>query len=63
MSQQTKPKKKVKNKRKVKRKVRVSTKAKVRKKSEQPKGNGVKPTRTIKNDNGAVFKIKLRKKK
>lgn len=51
-----------KRKRKVRRKVRVSTKAKVRKKSEQPKGDSLKPTRTIQNDNGAVFKIKLRKK-
>jgi len=57
MAQQTK-----KRKRRVKRKVRVSTKAKVRKKSEQMKGDSVKPTRTIQNDNGAVFKIKIRKK-
>ena len=50
------------NKRKVKSKVSVSTKAKVLKKSEQMKGDSVKPTRTIQNDNGAVFKIKIRKK-
>ena len=43
-------------------KIKVSQKSRVRKKSEQPKSNGVKPTRTIQNDNGAVFKMKLRKK-
>lgn len=43
-------------------KIKVSQKARVRKKSEQPKGDSIKPTRTIQNDNGAVFKIKLRKK-
>ena len=53
---------KPKSRKKRKGKIKIRKSVRVRKKSEQPKGNGVKPTRTIQNDNGAVFKIKIRKK-
>lgn len=56
-----KPKKRKYNKRN-KGKIKIRKSVRVRKKSEHPKGNGVKPTRTIQNDNGTVFKIKIRKK-
>lgn len=51
-------------KRKVKRKVSVSTKAKVLKKSEQPKDTLPQmPIKKIIPDNGATFKIKIRRKR
>lgn len=42
-------------------KIKVKKSAQLRKKNEQPKGR-IMPTKTILTDNGATFKVKIRKK-